>query len=216
VSSAIEQLSTAMEEEHAERIQLQLERRDVVANLQRAEAQLLAIGELLTRYGLLNARYTSDLDRLDFIAEGAHFFNGLQEVRCPLCDQAMGDDHRHWLGEQARQSHGKGVRAILYAAFVVGLFRYCRKNKKPHPGFVAIDSPLTTYKKGQPREQAIDPGIEAAFWQSLAVLPHEFQIVVLDNKEPPASVASAIKYERFAGPEAKAGERAGFIPDPRI
>jgi hypothetical protein len=78
-----------------------------------------------------------------------------------------------------------------------------------------IDSPLTTYKKGQPREAAIDPGVEAAFWQSLAVLPPEFQIVVLDNKEPPANVASAIKYERFAGPEAKAGERAGFIPHPR-
>src|ERR1700736_2409083 len=54
VSSAIEQLSTAMEEDRAERVQLQLERRDVVANLQRAEAQLLAIGELLTRYGLLD------------------------------------------------------------------------------------------------------------------------------------------------------------------
>ena len=75
-----------------------------------------------------------------------------------------------------------------------------------------IDSPLTTYKKGQPREASIDPGVEAAFWQSLAVLTPDFQIVVLDNKEPPANVVSTIKYERFAGPEAKAGERAGFIP----
>jgi hypothetical protein len=371
VNSAIEEISTAMEKDRAERIQLQLERRDVVDNLQRAEGQLLAIGELLGRYGLLDVRYESDLNRLDFIAEGAHFFNGLQEVRCPLCDQAMGDDHRHWLGEQdtatpvyqaaqaeaakiighrtdlvqaieslhgrrsereqdraaaqlridqidarveqelapalsetkaaldtmiqrrlqlenvrsdreqaealrsmrldlentgtssgsgtknwaalgpsslralcdeiegvlkewswkgegrvvfnekafdievdgqPRQSHGKGVRAILYAAFVVGLLKYCRKNNKPHPGFVMIDSPLTTYKKGQPREASIDPGVEAAFWQSLAVLTPDFQIVVLDNKEPPANVVSTIKYERFAGPEAKAGERAGFIP----
>src|SRR5262249_41281236 len=52
VSSAIEQLSVAMEEDRAERVRLQLERRDLFANLQRAEAQLLAIGELLTRYGL--------------------------------------------------------------------------------------------------------------------------------------------------------------------
>lgn len=372
VSSAIEQLSTAMEEDHAERIQLQLERRDVVTNLQRAEGQLLAIGELLGRYELLGARYKSDLDRLDFVAEGAHFFDGLQEVRCPLCDQAMDDGHRHWLGKkdtaapvyqaaqaeaskiighrddlvqaieslqkrrrereqeradaqlrideidarverelapalnetktrldkmiqrrlqlenirsdreqaealrairldlenagsssgsgteewaalapsslralcdevesvlkewswkgngrvvfnekafdievdgQPRQSHGKGVRAILYAAFVIGLLRYCRKSKKPHPGFLMIDSPLTTYKKGQPREAAIDPGIEAAFWQSLVVLPQDLQIIVLDNKEPPASVKQAIKYEWFAGIEALVGERAGFIPE---
>jgi hypothetical protein len=100
VSSAIEHLSVAMEEDRAERVRLQLERRDVVANLQRAEAQLLAIGELLTRYGLLDVRYKSDLGRLDFVTGGAHFFNGLQEVRCPLCDQAMGDEHRHWLEEQ--------------------------------------------------------------------------------------------------------------------
>jgi hypothetical protein len=372
VNFAIDQLSTAMEEDRAERVQLQFERRDIIANLQRAEGQLLAIDELLRRYGLLDVRYKSDLDRLDFIAEGAHFFEGLQEVRCPLCDQEMDDDHRHWIGEkdtatpvyqaaqaeaakiighrsdlvqaieslqgrranreqeraaaqlrieeidsrieqelgpalsetknhldsliqrrlelenirsdrdqadglhsirsdleksgvssgsgtkdwaalgssslrslcdeieavlkewswkgegrvvfdekafdidvdgQPRQSHGKGVRAILYAAFAVGLLRYCRKSKKPHPGFLVIDSPLTTYKKGQVREAEIDPGIEAAFWKSMAALPRDLQIVVLDNKEPPANVASGIKYERFAGPDAKAGERTGFIPD---
>jgi tetratricopeptide (TPR) repeat protein len=45
---------------------------------------------------LLHKRYDSDLDRLDFIAEGSYFLNGLQETRCPLCDQPMGEGHRHW------------------------------------------------------------------------------------------------------------------------
>ena len=37
---------------------------------------------------------------------------------------------------QARQSHGKGVRAILYSAFVIALLRYCYSNGRPHPGVV--------------------------------------------------------------------------------
>lgn len=41
-----------------------------------------------------------------------------------------------------RQSHGKGVRAILYAAIAIGLLRYCANNNRPHPGVVVIDSPL--------------------------------------------------------------------------
>ncbi|HDT0818498.1 TPA: hypothetical protein QIC44_005163, partial [Escherichia coli] len=48
---------------------------------------------------------------------------------------------------QPRQSHGKGVRAILYSAFIIGLLKYCIKKGYPHPGLVVIDSPLTSYKK---------------------------------------------------------------------
>ncbi|MFC7396084.1 hypothetical protein ACFQU1_02600 [Chelatococcus sp. GCM10030263] len=371
VDAAIEQVSALIDENSAERAQLLNERRDVVGNLHRAESQLVAINELSVRYQLLDDRYGSDLDRLDFISEGAHYFGSLQEVRCPLCDQPMDGRHQHWrsdseaaqpvyssarveaakiighradLGEaikdlqqrrsdrdddrqkaqtrleeietrltehllpalreskarldtmiqrrlelervkldrekanelralrlelensaasagssskkwaalgaaplralcdeieavlkewswkdkgrvvfdekaydievdgQPRQSHGKGVRAILYAAFVIGLLRYCRKNDKPHPGFVVLDSPLTTYKKGQPKEPGIDPGIETAFWASLASLPADLQVVVLHNKEPPPEVASGLKYEWFAGQEAGPDDRVGFIP----
>lgn len=371
VDAAIEQVSALIEESSAERAQLANERRDVVGNLHRAESQLMAIDELSVRYNLLDDRYGSDLDRLDFIAEGAHYFGSLQEVRCPLCDQSMEGRHQHWrsdkeaaqpvyssaraeaakiighrsdLGDaiddlqqrrsdreeerqtaqsrleqiearltgyllpalregkqrldimiqrrlvlegikldrekaselralrgelenaaasagsapqkwaalsagslralcdeieavlkewswkdagrvvfdertfdievdgQPRQSHGKGVRAILYAAFVIGLLRYCRKREKPHPGFVVLDSPLTTYKKGQPKEPGIDPGIETAFWASLAALPPDLQVVVLDNKEPPPEIAGALTYEWFAGQEAGPDDRVGFIP----
>jgi hypothetical protein len=115
---------------------------------------------------------------------------------------------------KTRQSHGKGVRAILHAAFVVALLRFCQANQKPHPGFIVIDSPLTTFKQGRDtvKEDGIDPRIEAAFWNSLRELKPDLQIVVLDNKEPPPDVAAAISYTWFAGPEAKAGERRGFIP----
>lgn len=67
--------------------------------LQRAESQILAIEQLMGQYRLLDERYRSDLERLDFIAEGAHFFDGLQEVRCPLCDQPMNAEHAHTVEE---------------------------------------------------------------------------------------------------------------------
>lgn len=118
-----------------------------------------------------------------------------------------------------RQSHGKGIRAILHAAFIIGLLRYCDKNSMPHPGFVLLDSPLTTFKqkKDQPQvetptESKIDPSIEAAFWANIAATPKSLQIIVFDNKEPPAHTASKLAYAWFAGPEATDGERSGFIP----
>jgi hypothetical protein len=370
---AIERLSSSLAEDRQERAKLQRERSDALTALQSAESQIMAIDELMARYALLHKRYDSDLDRLDFIAEGSYFLNGLQETRCPLCDQPMGEEHRHkfesyanletvyassqaeaakilglrndlvetistlkarraeredqqriaaeeldriaaridrelapalqatksqldnliqrrleleamkvdteqvdaliavrqsleatlaksdsapkkweaidsiaahkfcleiqevlkewsWKGQvqvefddkrfdikvdgKARQSNGKGVRAILHAAFVVALLRFCHNNQTPHPGFIVLDSPLTTFKQGRDSgtEESIDPSIEAAFWVSIEKLNADLQIVVLDNKEPPPHVASAISYTWFAGPLAKAGERRGFIP----
>jgi len=373
VDDAISALSKSLSDHSAERKELEAQRRIAFASAQRAESQIVAIDELLKQYGLLDERYRTDLERLDFIAEGAYFFDGLQEVRCPLCDQLMSPDHVHkaseqstviysaaraeaakilahrqdlretietvaqlretrvgeqtdaqkelrridtrigtilapavqdgssqldrlvarrvqleamqnddtqatnlrqlreqletatrgeggastqkwealpsaallkfcreveavlkewnWEGEgrvefdeatfdikvdgQARQSHGKGVRAILYAAFVIALLRYCQDNGRPHLGTVIIDSPLTSYKKrGKPvsEDERINSGIEAAFWESLRYVKSGIQIVVLENKEPPPDVEYAVHYERFAGKEAEPGERVGFIP----
>lgn len=340
----------------------------------KAESQLLGIAELRTRYTLLDERYGSDLQRLDFITEGAHFINELQEVNCPLCDQMM-PDHEHttsdtpplresaiaeaskikahkrdltaaisdidakrdtvssekeeaesniaalqqqlneditprlsevmrlyetfvqeraerevgrldrdrwiyllqvrdgleheiaataepkqkWDGisplalrelcieiegvlqdwswndsprvefdekeydiivdGQPRNSHGKGVRAILYSAFTIGLLRYCAANGLPHSGVVVIDSPLTSFKKKAAEDipgidGEITAGIEAAFWESMKHVSKDVQIIVIENKEPPADVAREVHYEWFAGEDAKDGERAGLIPRP--
>lgn len=342
------------------------------AALQRAETQLIAIEEVMLRYNLLDKRYESDLSRLDFIAEGVHYFTSLQEVNCPLCDQKMNEEHVHGVeknsadiyegarveaskikalkidlidaihtleerllewenkeessrynikkyenhlneilscnlnalnerlkeliqrrivlegirndreqlnslklmkediekstpnkaskiskweplptvalrtlcksiedvlkswswGEnprvefdhklydivvdgQSRQSHGKGVRSILYSAFVIGLLLYSVKQGKPHPGFVILDSPLTSYRKspsiGQ-QDTAVSASIEIGFWASLKELSAEIQVIIIENKEPLSDVAKAVHYEWFAGDTAQAGQRAGFIP----
>jgi hypothetical protein len=369
----INRLSSSLAEDRQERARLQQERNDALVAKQHAEGQIVAIDELLKRYELLNKRYDSDLQRLDFIAEGSHFLGGLQESRCPLCDQPMDEEHRHivdghptvqtvyqsakaeaakilglrnelveasaslserksarvsernvatktleqidtridralvpalhatkvqldtlfqrrlelesvksdseqveslnalkasleqglakpasapkdwaqldsiavhewcleiekvlkewsWKGAgrvefdekrvdikvdgKPRQSHGKGVRAVLHAAFILALMRFCHVKKLPHPGFVVLDSPLTTFKQGKDSgaEEKIDPSIEAAFWESLQKVSPDLQVVVFDNKEPPEHVAAQMAFTSFKGIYAKPGERRGFIP----
>lgn len=367
VEAAIADLSSTLAFASDEHSTLRVTRQDASDQLHRTRSQLVAIDELLTRYALLDERYASDLERLDFIAEGVHYFDGLQEVHCPLCDQVMGAGHQHlelgdvqasaraeaakilgyradlaaatssvqdirqlrevereasaealnaatrrmrelaptmtettgrlerliarrvtleavrgdrtqadslrtmqaeiersakdartpatdweqlpatalrdlckeveavlriwnWTGEgrvefdqkpfdivvdgQARQAHGKGVRGVLYAAFAIGLLRYCIDNRRPHPGLVIIDSPLTAYKKsqgGDGGQGAIDAGIEAAFWASLPTVGKGGQVIIIENKEPPPEVALALNYEKFAGILAAPNERIGFF-----
>ena len=45
-----------------------------------------------------------------------------------------------------RRDNGKGVRAITHAAFKVGLMLHCHERGLPHPGFLALDTPLLTYR----------------------------------------------------------------------
>ncbi|MFB0488648.1 hypothetical protein ABIE45_001234 [Methylobacterium sp. OAE515] len=373
VEATIASVTASIEQHEDERVRLVNGRQSAIADHQRAETQLVAIDELLTRYRLLAERYSSDLERLDFISEGSHYFESLQDVKCPLCDQLMTPEHSHvamagsenvyvsaraeaakilalrgdlddavaslearrevrsheltiaqrtlahttnrleeivqpalradarrlqnlldrrvalettksdreqletllakkeeiertaassragkreweplpgkalrdfcdeveavlkewqWNGTgrvefdarsydlivdgQARQSHGKGVRAVLYSAFVIGLLRFCARNNRPHPGFVVIDSPLTSYKKRGAQvngtEGPISLGVEAAFWDALKRVPPGIQIIIVENKEPPADVAEAVHYEWFAGDTAEPGDRIGFIP----
>jgi len=379
VEAAIASLSSLLSENEDERIRLRNERREQLALQRRAESQMIGIEELLERYRLLDGRYTSDLQRLDFIAEGSHFFDGLQDSVCPLCGHDMdGSTHVHdgaeavpdanavyqsaaaeaakiqglqrdlqaaisdltdrkraresegsdaasevsridreldgvlsptraraqssldelvqrrlslqtWqsdreeaarlhalkeeLGEdlpsaakkqtwapidpvavtalcrvietvlmewswpsdtrvefddkaydikvngKPRKSHGKGFRAVLNSALAIGLLKYCHENGKPHPGFVVLDSPLTTVKQrdatssqdDDAEDTGIDPTIEPLFWESLSKVSDDIQIVVLDNKEPGADVAQRINLQLFVGPTAGQDERAGFI-----
>jgi hypothetical protein len=376
VDAAIASLTGELQEHRQAQDRFKTERAAAIKGQQFAEGQIIAIDEMLTRYELLDQRYRSDLDRLDFVAESSHFFDSLQEERCPLCDQPMSAEHHHsftehasalmiqeaakaeaskilglrsdlhgttgvlrelravrdderlalkrdvdrlgseldeqivpalvhvkqqldvlirrrvdlqaratarehaadlralqdtysqeanpprtpaikwdgidtqalhllcleieavlklwaWPGQarvtfdektfdilvdgKSRRSHGQGVRAVLHAAFAVGLLRYCISKKKPHPGFVLLDSPLTTFKQRRDqlatgKDEPVDRSIEGAFWRSLKSLSADSQIIVFDNKEPPAAIARTFKYVLFAGKDARPGDRHGFIP----
>ncbi len=59
------------------------------------------------------------------------------------------------IGGSARGNFGKGYRAVAFSAFVLGLMNLLKLSGR-HPGFVVLDSPLTTYKEGddQPEDEA--------------------------------------------------------------
>lgn len=368
----IDETSAALAEDEQAVRAFRAKRAENLAEWQRAESQVIAMGQIRQRFELLAAQYDSDLERLNFIAEGSHYLDLLQVANCPLCGQPLGDDHpghdgssdanriqraargeaakilglrkelaasqrdiedriarqrdlaryahsevsrmehliqersgprlralkedlqrlvatrvavadeqsdrlqaerlrearraaeeagkptsrRTWSGidpkaleefceeiegvlkqwawpgpgrvsfdlkandilvdGKPRQSNGKGVRAILHAAFNVGLLRYAAAKGRPHPGFLMLDSPLTTYKQGRagadgsPNED-VGGGIEQAFFRTLSETPNEVQIIVLENKSPAPELHASLRYEYFAGVDG--GGRRGFIPE---
>lgn len=371
VRAELDRLSELVKLRTAEIDVARADRAEAIAERQKAETQALALQELIARFELLDARYQSDLERLEFVADGHHYFLQLDTARCPICGQSLdaeSAEHLHsgadglveqvqeaaraealkivslrkglsgtvedlrarqaeetaraaaalrrredaerrlatelgpaletastalqfalkrheelttrrleeqrlselkgiradlepvfmlrspdetrrldrgathqlslaieellrewsWPGPgrvqfdpeerdivvdgKPRQSNGKGVRAILHAAFAIALMRYTLANGLPHPGFVVLDSPLTTYKQGQTLEAGdeVVHTIEQSFFESLAATPPDQQIIVLENKTPDSSLIEGFNYVEFSG--ATGLGRRGFFP----
>jgi len=87
-------------------------------------------------------------------------------------------------GDQQRSAHGKGVRAILHAAFVLGLAQYCFNEELPHPGFVVLDSPLVTYRPpDQPTDEEPPEGVVRAFYRDIQE-NFDGQVIIMENTSP--------------------------------
>lgn len=116
---------------------------------------------------------------------------------------------------KAKAAFGKGARAIINSAFLLGIMNYCLKRDLCHPGFVILDSPLTTYKekdkKDGENDESIGQGTKEKFYEMLAKGETTKQIIVFDNEEPSKEVKGKINYLHFSG-EASIG-RKGFIPE---
>lgn len=93
-------------------------------------------------------------------------------------------------GDQLRSAHGKGVRAILHAAFTLGLAQYCIDRDIPHPGFVVLDSPLVTYRPPEPGdvrspdEENLPQDVVGAFYRDIQQR-FDGQAIVMENTDPP-------------------------------
>jgi rubrerythrin len=111
-----------------------------------------------------------------------------------------------------RSSFGKGYRAILYAGFCIALLEYCIDKNIPHPGFVVLDSPLTTYKEAKSKQETpneeIPTDMKETFFDYLANNA-KGQIIILDNAEPSLAVQEKIKCYNFTG--IKGEDRFGFF-----
>jgi hypothetical protein len=129
------------------------------------------------------------------------------------------DDFDLVVAGQPRSSRGKGIRAILHAAYSLGLADYCEKMQYPHPGFVILDSPLITYRgpdvqlesdgPDQITEEHVSHSVANAFFRYLAS-DYGGQVIVLENTDPPTEIALGPGVIRFTR-SADVG-RFGFFP----
>jgi hypothetical protein len=88
---------------------------------------------------------------------------------------------------KSRAANGKGVRALLHGAFSIALMKFCRERKCAHPGFLLLDSLFITYRDPSDADDtaiASTPLKDRAF-RSFSMLPHDLQLVVVDNVDVP-------------------------------
>lgn len=105
---------------------------------------------------------------------------------------------------EARASHGKGIRAIMHAAFTMALMM---QSNGRHPGLIVLDSPLTSYKGKDKYEVSKD--VQRGFFEYFIKYKAN-QVIVLENKEPDDDLKSKMHYEHFSGDEGIG--RCGFYP----
>ncbi|MFF2093332.1 hypothetical protein [Paenibacillus sp. NPDC058174] len=115
---------------------------------------------------------------------------------------------------KTKASYGKGARAIINSAFILAIMDYCTNRGLPHPGFVILDSPLTTYKERDKIQNAknedVNTSVKESFFKHLAKYSNKYQVIILDNELPPSDLKD-ITYHHLTGN--KEIERTGFIPN---
>ncbi|WP_058041887.1 ATP-binding protein [Streptomyces roseifaciens] len=109
-------------------------------------------------------------------------------------------------GGTTRAGHGRGMRALLHAAFSIALARYCLDRRLPHLGFLVLDSPLVTYKEPDYDADRIPPNVIDHFYRSILAFPG--QAIVVENAPPPPDVLEHARIITFSG----SGDRPGFFP----
>lgn len=137
----------------------------------------------------------------------------LKEWHFPGADRVYFDAKARdlMIGGKLRTARGKGLRAITHAAFTIGILEYCRANGTPHPGFVVLDSPLLAYR--EPEGDDIDllgTDLNAQFYTHLARLDDDRQVIIIENKDPPASIISRPNVLMFS--KNPHSGRYGFFP----
>lgn len=117
------------------------------------------------------------------------------------------------IGGHSRASHGKGVRALTCAAFILGIMKHCRTKELPHPSLVVLDSPLVAYQEPDSADGEVQKlrqaGVKEAFYSTLASGLTDGQVIVFENEDPPSDLKAAFTRHHFT--KTSTG-RYGFFP----
>ena len=89
--------------------------------------------------------------------------------------------------------------------------------RPPSPGFVVLDSPITSYREGRvdEAEDEAAPEVQAAFWDNLAKWTKDEQVVLIENKEPTESARQLAHYVHFLWCEEQPRQK-GVLPSSAI
>lgn len=138
---------------------------------------------------------------------------------------SFSEKHDILLNGSDRGSNGKGVRALMNAAFKIGVLIFCREHNLPHPGIVALDSPLLSYrdphtsKHGElsaDEQQVKNAGLNTYFYNYLERQSAHAQFIIVENDPPPYKLGPEAMVTRFSGPvsargAAQTGQRSGLL-----
>ena len=94
LNASIAASEQAMSAERAQFEEQEQARRDAWRTAEQIQGRQAEISGLKERFALLDQSYTSDLQRLESIAETGAYFVALPQGTCPLCGAPAGD-HRH-------------------------------------------------------------------------------------------------------------------------
>lgn len=126
---------------------------------------------------------------------------------------AFNKDRKVWditISGKSRNSYGKGFRALTYTAFTLSILKYCIKEKKPHPSFVIIDSPLVVFKEPDPVLTGKENSIKYNFFSDILENFNNEQVIIFENEDVPKDLESQINLIKFSK-NLNIG-RYGFIP----
>jgi hypothetical protein len=102
------------------------------------------------------------------------------------------------VGGKRRANHGKGMKAIIHAAFTVALGDYGLAIERPVPGFVVLDTPVLTYRSAEKYlddNDLLDVSVAQRFYEDLGSR-HRAQIIVIENIDPIGEI-DGVKSIRF-------------------
>jgi len=89
-----------------------------------------------------------------------------------------------YVGDRSRSGHGKGMRAVLHAAFTTALADYCLEQGRSHPGFIVLDSPLVAFREPGVGEADLRQSVPQHFYRHL-FSAFRGQAIVVENTDPP-------------------------------
>ena len=96
----------------------------------------------------------------------------------------------------------------MNAACKSGVLVYCRNHNLPHPGIVALDSPLLSYRDphisrygelSADEKQVTASGVNSHFYRYLIEQSQNAQFIVVENDAPPIESSLDTSKTIFAG-----------------